>query len=181
MLQTCRPAGRLFYLVLAVVMAASGVRVVAGEVAAKNGEKPTSSSEAKARRGRACGEWSFAQSTERSDADQRGRHRLSGGWDTGTGGVGDYVAGVRDGERERGGSGNARCDAGNERSFECGTRGERGSNAGGCLLHGGVPVGARRSANGVLGGADEFSGNAGAWCERRRERERRRNRYRCNT
>ena len=49
MLQTCRPVGRLFYLVLAIVMAVSGVRLMAREVAAKNGEKPTSSSEAKAR------------------------------------------------------------------------------------------------------------------------------------
>ncbi|MGB8987785.1 MAG: hypothetical protein WCC37_14400, partial [Candidatus Sulfotelmatobacter sp.] len=49
MLQTCRPTGRLFYLVLGVVMAASGVRLMAREVAAKNGGKPTSSSEAKAR------------------------------------------------------------------------------------------------------------------------------------
>ena len=48
MLQTCRPAGRLFYLVLAVVMAVSGVRlmardVAANDVAANNGENPTTS------------------------------------------------------------------------------------------------------------------------------------------
>ncbi len=51
MFQICRPAGRLFYLVLAVVMAASGVRLVTGEVAAKNGENPTSPSEPKGRAG----------------------------------------------------------------------------------------------------------------------------------
>ena len=49
MLQICRPAGRLFYLVLAVVITASGVRLMTGEVAAKNGERPTSPSEPKAR------------------------------------------------------------------------------------------------------------------------------------
>jgi hypothetical protein len=43
MWQTCRPAGRLFYLVLTVVLAMPGVRLGAREVAANNGEKPTSS------------------------------------------------------------------------------------------------------------------------------------------
>ena len=49
MLQTCRPTGRLFYLVLAAAMAVSGVRLMAREVAAKSGEKPTSAREAKMR------------------------------------------------------------------------------------------------------------------------------------
>jgi hypothetical protein len=48
MLQRCRPAGRLFYLVLAIATAAWGLRLAAHEVAAKNGEKAASSSEAKA-------------------------------------------------------------------------------------------------------------------------------------
>jgi hypothetical protein len=49
MLQICRPAGRLFYLVLAILVMASGVRDAAGARSWRNAEKPTSSPEAKPR------------------------------------------------------------------------------------------------------------------------------------
>jgi hypothetical protein len=49
MWQACRPAGRLFYLVLAILVVASGVRVAAGAGSARKAEKPTSSPEAKPR------------------------------------------------------------------------------------------------------------------------------------
>jgi hypothetical protein len=48
MFETCRPAGRLFYLALAVVVAVAGVRLGArGESSARPAEKPAISSEAK--------------------------------------------------------------------------------------------------------------------------------------
>ena len=49
MFQACRPAGRRFYWVLAVLMAASGVRLAAREVSAREPEKPASYPEAKPR------------------------------------------------------------------------------------------------------------------------------------
>jgi|SRR5271156_6034867 len=49
MFQACRPAGRLFYLVLALVVTASGVRSAAREASGKEAENPTSSPKAKSR------------------------------------------------------------------------------------------------------------------------------------
>ncbi|MGA9391483.1 MAG: hypothetical protein WBV69_13670 [Candidatus Sulfotelmatobacter sp.] len=49
MLQMCRPTGRLFYLVLAVMLAAWGGRSVAREVSAREPEMPASQPEGKAR------------------------------------------------------------------------------------------------------------------------------------
>jgi hypothetical protein len=51
MFQTCRPAGRLFYLALAVALAASGIRLAAREVSAREAAKPANSPNAKPRSG----------------------------------------------------------------------------------------------------------------------------------
>ena len=47
MFQACRPAGRLFYLVLAVVVAATGVRLAARDTSGENPEKTPSATAAK--------------------------------------------------------------------------------------------------------------------------------------
>jgi hypothetical protein len=49
MFQACRPVGRLFYLALAVMVAASGAMLAAREVSARVAENPSSSPKAKAR------------------------------------------------------------------------------------------------------------------------------------
>ncbi|MGA8273776.1 MAG: hypothetical protein WB919_19595 [Candidatus Sulfotelmatobacter sp.] len=49
MFQACRPAGRLFYLVLALVVAASGFGLAAREASERESENPTSSPKAKLR------------------------------------------------------------------------------------------------------------------------------------
>ena len=160
MFQACRPAGRLFYLVLALVVAATSVGLSASvEASAGRGEAGECPSGEGGRQSHAaCG---FAGSPERTGADERDRHRVHGGWNSGAGRPGHYVAGVCGSEWDGGGSGGIGCDAGNERRIECGAGGERGSESSGRVLHRGVPVGTGRGANGVLGGADEFSGNPG--------------------
>ncbi len=62
-----------------------------------------------------------------------------------------------------GGGGVVGCDAGNERRVECSARGERGRRTPAGVYYTVVyQLGPERSANRILGGADEFSGNAGA-------------------
>jgi len=162
MFQARRPAGRLFYLVVAVVVAAWGVRPAAcAEGSAGKAEKPAISPEAEPR---AKGPAARAA----SPSPQSGGG-LTSVIDTVYMADGSAAQGVLvitwpafcDGERGWGGSGSIECDAGNGRGFECCAGAERGSDACECVLHRGLPVGARRGANGVLGGADKFSGNSG--------------------
>src|SRR5580700_6707673 len=72
------------------------------------------------------------------------------------------MAGVCRGERSGGGAGVVECDAGIEWRFERSASDQCGRDSRGYLLHRRLSVAAERSADGILGGADEFSGNPGA-------------------
>jgi len=90
MFQARRPAGRLFYLVVAVVVAAWGVRPAAcAEGSAGKAEKPAISPEAEPRAKGPAARGGFALPPERWGANERDRHGLHGGWIGGTRCAGD--------------------------------------------------------------------------------------------
>ena len=164
MFQRCRPAGRLFYLVLAVVVSTWSVRVSARE-------------EASASEGRKCRQLPQRRSRLRQNLC-RGRLRrppkaaptLTSVVDTvymangsaGAGDSGDYVAGVcdrRTGRRLLPGL-NVTLGANGALNVELVVK--CGSDACKRVLHGGLPAWTGRSKNRILGGADKFSGDSGA-------------------
>ena len=131
-----RPIGRLFYWVLTVVeLLASGLPAFSVR--------------------------SGAESAERACDDHGCGHGLFGGWHDGFGNADYYVAGVCDGGRDRGGGRSDAGDAGCEWGAQRGVGAECGSDSGGDVLHGRVSAWTRRSEDGVLAGADDFSGEPG--------------------
>src|ERR1700733_11858265 len=71
------------------------------------------------------------------------------------------MAGIYVGEWDGGFGGRTECNAGNKWSIERRAGVECSGESSGGFLHRGVSAGTWRGANGVLGGADEFSGNTG--------------------
>ncbi len=131
MFQACRPAGRRFYWVLAVLMASSGVRLAAREVSAREPEKPASYPEAKPRVAelapRAALPTPQSGPTLTNECD---RHRLHSGWNACPRCPDHHLAGVCDGERSICGSGRSECHTGGERRLGCGAGSERGQQTG---------------------------------------------------
>jgi hypothetical protein len=162
MFQACRPAGRLFYLVLGVVVALS-TKVAAGEeTSAARLERPTSFPAAKP---------AAAKPMPRaaSPTPQSGP-TLTDVVDTVLRADGTEAQGVlvitwpafveANGAAVAGGALNVTLAANGALNVELAPN--AGGNSSRRLLHGGVPTWTRSSANRVLAGADELAGDSGA-------------------
>ena len=180
MLQTCRPAGRLFYLALAAAMAVSGVRIMAGEVTAKNGENPTSSSGAKAR--------AAEPAANGASPSPQSAPTLTSVVDT------VYLA---DGTPAQGvlvitwpafvtasgsavGAGTLDVTLGTSGALNVALAANAGATPAGVYYTVVYQLGPGK-CEAKIGWCRRVLRRRWQWCERRRERERRRNRFRCNT
>ena len=162
MFQTCRPAGRLFYLVLAVVVAASSVRPAArAEGSAGKAEKPAISSEAEPR--------AKGPSPRAASPAPQGGGTLTSVIDTVYMADGSAAQGVlvitwpafvtASGTAAAAGALDVTLGAGG--ALNVALEPNAGATPPGVYYTGRVSVRTGRSANRVLGGADKFSGNAG--------------------
>ena len=107
-------------------------------------------------------------STERACDDDRCGYGLPGGWDDRDGNADYHLASVCDVERGGGCGKFDEYDARNRRRAKRGFGAECGSDSGEYVLHRRLPDWGGRGEDGVLGGADDFSGERWRWCGRRR-------------
>lgn len=131
MFQTRRPAGRIVYLVLAVMIGATGIRLHA---APQSGPALTS----------------VIDTVYRADGSEA-QGTLVITWPAFVGASGAAVA-----------AGSLNVTLGSNGALNVALATNAGATPAGRLLHRRLSVAAQRSANGILGGADEFSGNPGA-------------------